>query len=286
MTGDIPLLEQVRGFAEQRGITLPVVSPVATELLSAVKREDVSGAEVERMVQSDQALAAEVLRAANSAFYGGLSSVTTVSGAVFRLGLLQVARLVLLATEGNRYRVRQPALRPVMTQLWEHATACAQAAEWLARRLGHRGFEEEAFVGGLLHDIGKLYLVRVLDEMIAQSESRLEASGPFLTELLSVAHADQGYHLVSNWNIPALYSTIVRDHHAEEPDPTDTTMLLVRLANRSCHKVGIGPKSEPALVLSVLPEAAMLLTGDVLLAELEVVLEDAAADLDRHVAPW
>jgi HD-like signal output (HDOD) protein len=286
MTADTPLLEQIRGFADQRGITLPVVSPVATELLSAVKREDISGSEVERMVQSDQALAAEVLRAANSAFYGGLSTVTTVSGAVFRLGLIQVARLVLLATEGNRYRVRQPALRPVMTQLWEHATACAQAAEWLAHRLGHRGLEEEAFVGGLPHDIGKLYLVRVLDEMVAESENKLEATGPFLIELLGVAHADQGYHLVKGWNIPTVYSTIVRDHHAEEPDATDITMLLVRLANRSCHKLGIGPKSEPSLILSVLPEAAMLLTGEVLLAELEVVLEDAAADMGRHVAPW
>jgi HD-like signal output (HDOD) protein len=282
MTEGLPLLEQIGAFAAQHGVGLPVVSPVATGLLVAVQREDVKPADVEAVVQSDQVLAAEVLRASNSAFYGGLSPVTTVQGAIFRLGLVQVARLVLLASERNRYRAHQPALRTIMTRLWAHATACAQAAEWLARRLGHRGLEQEAFVGGLVHDIGKLYLIRVLDEMVAKSPEPFETPEPFLLELLSVAHADQGHRLVTGWNIPEMYRVIVRDHHLEEPDPTDVPQLLVRLANRSCHKLGIGLKSEPSLVLSVLPEAAMLLTGEVLLAELEVLLEDTATELSAR----
>jgi HD-like signal output (HDOD) protein len=279
MTGGVPLLEQIGAFAAHHNVTLPVVSPVATGLLAAVHREDVKPADVERLVQSDQVLATEVLRAANSAFYGGLSPVTTVQGAIFRLGLIQVARLVLMATERNRYRAHQASLQQVMARLWAHATACAQAAEWLARRLGHRSLEQEAFVGGLVHDIGKLYLVRVLDEMVARADEPFETPEAFLLELLDVAHADQGFRLVSGWNLPDVYGTIVRDHHVAEPDPTNVALLLVRLANQACHKLGIGLHDEPGLVLSVLPEAAMLLTGDVMLAELEVLLEDAAAAL-------
>ncbi len=279
MTVGTPLLEQIGTFAAQHGVTLPVVSPVATGLMAAVQSESVRPADVEALVQSDQVLAAEVLRAANSAFYGGLSPVTTVQGAIFRLGLVQVARLVVLATERNRYHAHHPGLRAIMTRLWTHATACAQASEWLARRLGHRGVEQEAFVGGLMHDIGKLYLVRVLDEMVARSKEPLETPEPFILELLDVAHTTQGYQLVQGWGIPDVYGAIVRDHHLTDPDPTNVALLLVRLANQACHKAGLGLTADPSLLLSVLPESAMLLTGEVLLAELEVLLEDLGAEL-------
>jgi len=277
VAGAASLLEQIGEFAEEHRVTLPVVSPVAIELMAAVQREDARPSDVEAVVQSDQVLIAEVLRSANSAFYGGLSPVTSVQAAIFRLGLVQVARLVFMATERNRYTAHQPALGAVMHRLWAHSSACALGAEWLSKKLGHRGIEQEAFVGGLLHDIGKLYLVRVLDEMAATSPEPFETPKAFLLELLDVAHASQGFRLVSEWNLPAVYSTIVRDHHADEPDPTNIPLQLVRLANRACHKVGVGLKHEPELVLTVQSEAAMLLTSDVLLAELEILLEDAAA---------
>ncbi|MEI6669938.1 MAG: HDOD domain-containing protein [Acidobacteriota bacterium] len=284
MTEGLPLLQQIGDFAERHGVTLPVVSPVAIGLMAAVERDDVVPADVEAVVQADQVLTAGVLRASNSAFYGGLSPVTTVRAAIQRLGLVQVARLVVLASERNRYTARQPLLRVMMTRLWAHASACGQAAEWLARRLGHRSFEQEAFVGGLMHDIGKLYLIRVLDEMVATSDRPLATPEQFLLELLNVAHADQGHRLVSGWNLPSLYCGIVRDHHSEDPPATDVPQLLVRMANRSCHKLGIGLKSEPSLVLAVLPEAAMLMAGEVLLAELEVLLEDTASQLKTRAA--
>lgn len=283
MTAGVPLLEQIAVYAERHSISLPVVSPVATDLIAAVQREDARPADVEAFVQTDQTLVAEVLRAANSAFYGGLVPVTTVQGAIFRLGLLQVARLVLMATERNRYTAKDPTLRAVMTRLWAHATASAQAADWLARRLGHRAVEQEAFVGGLVHDIGKLYMVRVIDDMVSKSATGLETPESFLLELMDVAHADQGYRLVCEWNLPEVYRGIVRDHHADEPEANNVPLLLVRLANRACHKLGIGLKADPSLVLSVLPEAAMLLTGEVLLAELEVLLEDSASELAARV---
>jgi putative nucleotidyltransferase with HDIG domain len=276
------LLDQLRDFAASEGLTLPVVSPVATGLMSAVRNETVTAADVERVVQSDQALAAEVLRAANSAFYAGLSPVVTVQGAVFRLGLVQVARLVLMASEQNRYTARQPVLRNIMGGLWAHAVATAQAAEWLARRLGHRDSEQEAFVGGLLHDIGKLFLVRVLDEMVSRSSEPFDTPEAFLLELLDVAHTDQGHRLVCEWNLPEIYGTIVRDHHVPDPDQTNIALLIVRLANRACDKAGIGAKHDPSIVLAVLPEAAMLMTGEVLLAELEVLLEDLGAELSAQ----
>jgi putative nucleotidyltransferase with HDIG domain len=284
MTEGVPLLDQIGEFSTKHGITLPVISPKATGLIAAVQRDDVRPKDVETFVQSDQVFVAEVLRSANSAFYGGLSPVTTVQGAIFRLGLIQVARLVVMASERNRYSAKQPGLRGIMKRLWAHATATALAAEWLAKRLGHRGMEEEAFVGGLMHDIGKLYLVRVLDEMVAKGAAPGDTPEAFLLELLDVAHTDQGFRLVSGWNIPEVYAVIVRDHHVEEPESVNVPLLLVRLANRACHKLGIGLKAEPSVILSTLPEAAMLLTGEVLLAELEVLLEDTATNLATKAA--
>jgi HD-like signal output (HDOD) protein len=271
------LLEQLAAFAALREIGLPVISPTAMQLLAHVRSGEADPRQVERLVQSDQALAAEVLRAANSPFFGGLTTITTVQGAIVRLGMQQVARLVVLAAEHNRYTARHPAVVKLMAHLWAHASACAHASEWLARRLGHRNLEEEVFVGGLVHDVGKLYLARVLDEMQASLEPRHDVPEALVLELLAQAHADQGYRLVADWNLPEIYRVIVRDHHTIDPDPTNVALLIVRLANRACHKLGIGLVAEPSVILATLPESAMLLAGEIMLAELEVLLEDLTA---------
>ena len=92
--------------------------------------------EVERLILSDQVLVAEVLRAANSPFFGGLSMVHTVRTAIVRLGLKQVAQLALMASHRSTYEAKDPILRNMIRVLWGHASATALAANWLVRRLG------------------------------------------------------------------------------------------------------------------------------------------------------
>jgi len=76
---------------------------------------------------------------------------------------------------------------------------------------------------------------------------------------------------------PGTYCDVARDHHKEDYDPNNTVLTMVRLVNLACHKLGIGLQHDPSLVLAATAEAQTLETSELLLAELEIMLEDAIA---------
>lgn len=277
MSQELSLLDQALDFAAARQITLPVFSDVAVKVQKAAREEHYDVAQIERAIESDPALVAEVLRAANSAFFGGLSEVSSIRAAIVRLGLQRVANLVFLATEKSRYTAHQPALADIMRTLWQHASACAMAAEWIARRVRYPQLGETVFIGGLVHDIGKLFLLRVLDEMTLEHPHGDAVSPELVGEVLDRAHADIGHRLLVSWHLPEVYQTIVRDHHVDQPDPANVPLQIVRLADRACNKSGVGLRPDPSLVLGALSEASILGLSDIALAELEILLEDTAA---------
>ena len=277
MSQELSLLDQALDFAAARQITLPVFSDVALKVQKAAREEHYDVAQIERAIESDPALVAEVLRAANSAFFGGLAEVSSIRAAIVRLGLQRVANLVFLATEKSRYTAHQPALADIMRTLWQHASACAMAAEWIARKVRYPQLGETVFIGGLVHDIGKLFLLRVLDEMMLEHPNGDAVSGELVGEVLDRAHADVGHRLLVSWHLPEVYQTIVRDHHASDPDPANVPLQIVRLADRACNKSGVGLRPDPSLVLGALSEASILGLSDIALAELEILLEDTAA---------
>jgi len=271
------LLEQALGFAAERRITLPVFSDVALTVQKASREERYDITEIEKAIESDPVLVAEVLRASNSAFFGGLSQVASIRAAVLRLGLQRVTNLVFLASEKSRYSAKHPALAGLMRDLWHHASACALASEWIARKVRFPQHGETVFIGALVHDIGKLFLLRVLDEMSREAQYRQIVSEELVRELLTSAHADLGYRLLASWHLPEVYQVIARDHHVEAPDPANVPLQIVRLANHACNKVGIGLDLQPEMVLGAAREAHTLGMSEIAIAELEIILEDVMA---------
>ncbi len=81
---------------------------------------------------------------------------------------------------------------------------------------------------------------------------------------------------MKQWNLPEEYCVIARDHHNNDFDGKNLLLLLVRLSNMACLKLGIGLAQEPSLVLSASEEAQLLNLSEIDLAELEIRLEDTA----------
>ena len=270
MNRDLPLLVQLTNYAVEHEITLPVFNDVARQLQEATHSDTYDLSVIERSIDSDPALAAEVLRAANSAFFGGLVEITSIRAAIMRLGFKQVTNLAFMATEKSRYTAGQPRINAMMKELWQHAAGCALAAEWIAKRLRYPQLAEEAFIGGLLHDIGKLFLLRVLDQMSRDNPLAAACPVELVRDVMQQAHTDQGHRLLQSWNLPAIYLTIVRDHHHDTLDPGNLPLLMVRLANHACHHAGIGLDHDDSLVLAATAEATLLGMSEVSLAELEI----------------
>jgi putative nucleotidyltransferase with HDIG domain len=277
MEQNFSLLELIQQRIDSGKINLPVCNPAILQANSALSDENAHLDDIEKLIMTDQVLAAEILGAANSPFYGGLSPVRTVRNAIMRIGTQQVNRLMVFASEHAKYRANDFLLGQLLSELWRHASTTALAAQWLAQRLRMRAIEEVCFLGGLFHDIGKLLILRALDEIKESRSLESVVSPALLKEILITAHSSLGFKLLQSWNLPEEYCRIARDHHADEVAPDDVALAIVRLANESSRKLGLGLDPNPDLVLAATPEAGQLRISELLLAELEVMLEDHLA---------
>lgn len=273
----ISLVDRIDQIIGADDFSLPVFSDTAVKVRRIVGTEGYNAQDVEKLICSDQSLASEVLRVANSPFYAGLAKVTTVRDATVRLGARQIADLVMLASERNRYAARDKNIDAMMKRLWRHAVGVALASQWLAKKLGYTDKINEAFLGGLIHDIGKLAALKVIDSL--KEKEQIHFPAELVLEVIDSVHAAQGYTLARRWRLPENYCVIVRDHHLENPPSADHVLSMVRIADSACVKLGIGLHADPSLELSVLPEAHSLGVGEVPLAELEIMLEDTMQKL-------
>ncbi len=274
MPAEKSLVDIIRERVSSQALQLPVFPHVALKLMNVLAKVDYSIAQVAQMIIEDQALSSHVLRMANSTFFGGLSKVTTIRDAIVRLGARQVTNVVTVVTQSQQYRTKDKSMAAYMQTLWKHSLGCALGTKWFAEKTGYKELAQEGLLAGLLHDIGQLLLLKVLEDVQA-SEPELILSKPVIVDVLQHMHVEQGTMLMQHWNIPELYVEIVRQHHAETYDTTNTLLLMVRLVDMACKKMGIGLHHDPSIVLATTTEAQALGAKAGVLAELEIMLEDA-----------
>ncbi|MGD8992080.1 MAG: HDOD domain-containing protein [Desulfobacterales bacterium] len=269
------LVGMIQNYAVSKRVELPAFNAIALRIQKEVSKEEPDSRLIEKLIVSDQSLTGEVLRVSNSSFYKGLAQVATVRDAIIRLGIKEVSNIVTLVALQHNFESRNPAIDQIMKQLWQHSVASGIGTNWIAAQAGYEALAHEAFIAGLLHDVGKLYILKVVDGMVASGEFDSPPSDPVVNEVMQNLHTDQGFFLMQHWNLPEKYCLIARDHHLCEADADNIVLLLVRLANQMCHKMGIGLKDDASLILHATPEANQLQLSEVDLARLEVRLEDS-----------
>jgi putative nucleotidyltransferase with HDIG domain len=107
----------------------------------------------------------------------------------------------------------------MMQSLWQHSYACALGCYSLAVNTGHKELADQAYLAGLLHDIGKLYLLKAMEQISLNNEIVLELDRETLLDVFSDMHIEQGVRIMYHWDIPPLYSSIVANHHSDDVDP-------------------------------------------------------------------
>jgi putative nucleotidyltransferase with HDIG domain len=270
-----PLVEIIEDHLKGDLQGLPVFNSVAVKLQQMLARRDFEMADVIEMISEDQSLASQVLKVANSSYYAGLSSIATIKDAIIRLGAQEVANMVMMASQFELYHSENEYLNNSMQKLWVHSLACATGAKWLAKKIGYANLAAESFMGGLLHDIGQLALLKVLDDINRNKESKAVFSDTLINEILDRMHGEVGYKLLKSWSLPEAYCSIAINHHNEDLDGNDTLLVIVRLSDKACKKVGKSAHPDATLSLISSQEAILLSLKDLTLAELEIIVEDA-----------
>ena len=269
-------LDAINQALDTGQVTLPVFSPSALKVQRELVKKEADPRVVEGILAGDQSLSSQVLQMANSSFYKGLVEVKTVRAAIIRLGLQEVGRIALLASARDQFRSRDRELHLVMKKLWQHSVGCALGARWLANRCRFADLETNAFFAGLLHDIGKLLVLMVVDQL-REKGNNLPFTQALLLEAMDALHCPQGDRLMRQWNMPEEYCLVTRDHHLSDFDHKNHLLLVVRLADCALLKLGIGLKKDEKILLSGREEAQFLNLREIDLAELEIHLEDTPA---------
>jgi putative nucleotidyltransferase with HDIG domain len=225
--------------------SLPSAPEIAQRVLVAVNREDARLDALSKLIVRDQALAARLLRLANSAFYALPARVTSIPHAVTLLGFDRVRDIVLGLSVWNVLDSRDPAGHRFRRSLWTHSATVAAAAKMLAEQTG--GDAGAAFAAGLMHDIGKLVLGlrlggtywAMLDDAVQRGVSAAEAE----SEALGCHHATVGGWLLQLWQLPPTLVDPVAMHHdplvtAHGMDVVAAVAVADRLVNATDPKSG------------------------------------------------
>jgi HD-like signal output (HDOD) protein len=276
MTTEKPLVRLIQEQLEGNLQDLPVFHTVAVKLQQLLSSRSFEIDDVTEIIGEDQSLSGRVLKVANSSYYAGLNQIATIKDAIVRLGAQEIANMAMLASQYQFYNSTNETLNRMMHNLWGHALACGVGAKWLTRKAGYPGMAAEAFMGGLMHDIGSLALLKVLDDILKNNQTSVNFSDHLINEILEAMHEDVGYRLMKSWNFPEFYCDIAHNHHTEAFDHSNILLLSVRLSNLACKRLGrsLHP-ADPSIVIFSAPEAHFLGLKEIALAELEIIIEDA-----------
>jgi putative nucleotidyltransferase with HDIG domain len=242
-----------------------VLPAVAKKVLDLAASDDTSITQLCRVIEKDQTISAGVLKIANSAFYGLRQEVASLNQAVVILGFACIKELVIAISTKLQYK------RFGITEqmLWDHSIGAAIAARRLAAGKG-KDLEEIAFLGGLMHDFGKVVMNNEAPEMFLQvmQEVYNEGREPLETEtrLFGFNHAELGAEVLRAWGFPLLLSSILEHHHliartlADFPDSLEARAIAcINVADTVCKHLGIGYRTPmPASPLLECPAAIML----------------------------
>lgn len=262
---------------------LPVVSPTALELQRLMASPKCELSDLARVIRSDQSLAVKVLNLANSPFFSGLREIQSIEDAIVRVGMKEIFVLVVTLAQKNLYRSSNKYYGSLMQKLWEHSLGTAMACRWLSSKINCRDKADSLFMGGLLHDIGKLVLLKIVEEVgNGDEKSTVRVSESLMEEMLASMHTNVGATLLEKQKLPGVFCRMAQDHHLEDDDE-DEAMDILKTANLLCHKIGIGLAHDPELRLTGTVSAERLGLTDIDIAELEVSLEGQMEELNQRI---
>ena len=225
---------------------IPMLPDFAHRVIDMVSDEDVSVSQLAAVVSKDQVLASRLLGLANSAYFASMSEISTVQEAIVRMGTAAVRNLVVTVCFYSRMQDRNiygERGKPLL----EHGIGTAYMARLLAEWLGLD--EEEAFMYGLLHDIGKLVILKAAFDVRRQTGQVVP--NDVLEATMADEHANVGAIVLRRWRLPAMLDEPIICHHdwtraTEAPRKAAVTYF----ANRLSHRYGFGCDADPVDLLA------------------------------------
>ena len=222
---------------------LPNIVSQAMEMLSDI---ETPVEEIEAVISQDQALVANLIKVGNSALYGGLQKVSTLRQILARLGLKTTRNLILTSSARGYFLSNKKGMRTWGQNLWQHSVETGLAARRIADAIGFSD-PEEAFIGGLVHDIGKLIILMLFPdpfkEILKLKKVDLMNSKSAENQIIGLDHEQIGRLLMDRWNMPDSAKACAEYHHRyQDSGEYEKLAAIVAYADYLSRQYGTKPE--------------------------------------------
>jgi putative nucleotidyltransferase with HDIG domain len=226
----------------QEFATLPAV---ASKILNLLEDENVSIRELSQVIEADASLTLKLLRVANSPLYATRTEINTIHQAIVTLGLSRLTNIVLGVSIFSKFLfTSQKDVLKLMEEFWWHTSCTGMVAKSLCNRAG-LFFKENEFIGGLLHDIGKLAMMqydndmyrKVIDLTTKEHITDIDAE----MQVFGVSHTEVGNHIAELWQLPNDLCDVITHHtYPKNAESNKELTAVVRLADILTEMWGAG----------------------------------------------
>jgi putative nucleotidyltransferase with HDIG domain len=236
------LMEKITSV--QEFATLP---QVAIKVLNMMENDNsLNIKELSNLIETDASLTIKLIKVANSSLFATSSTVNSIQQAILNLGLNRVSNIAIGVAVFSNFMNSSVAMKPVLEKYWQHTSAVGVVSKSLAKRAGF-AFKEVEFIGGLLHDVGKLAMMqfdnlemykKVIDLVENDRKNEYEAEA----EVFGMNHCDIGSVIATRWKLPVPIASVIAHHNdfSKVDKDTRTMVAIVNMSNLLCDIWGSG----------------------------------------------
>jgi putative nucleotidyltransferase with HDIG domain len=278
-TPGLSLVEQVEAQIRSGQVSLPVLPETVFKARDLIEN-DAQVSQVVAVIEREPGLAAALLRYANSVAFAGLDELSDLHQVVARLGMSATEQVVVAASVKNVFHSPDPADAALLRRMWGHASAVALASRRVAD-LTSAADPESAYLAGLLHDIGKIVLLRAIAD-VKKRDPRRHLSEATLLAVFDSLHCVVGEELFEAWKLPPAIREVARHHHDPDLSPFPPLVTVVALGDHVAARLGESLKPDGKLAVAETPAARAFGLDE---AVIEHLLASVQEDIRRAKAP-
>ncbi len=222
-------------------IALPVFPRIVQEVQDLLKGEDPGIEELSHIVEKDIVISSKLISIANSPLYKGLDTADTLNAALLRLGMKTTQGVISAVAAKNLFESNNDSLKKELERLWLHSFATASLGKMLAEALGNEN-AENIFLMGIIHDIGKMLLMKAFVDMYPEESVENEELQLAIHEI----HTTFGAALLKKMRFSQAFIQVAEFHHwGSHTKDADQELMIISLADQLSSEIGFGFIREP-----------------------------------------
>ena len=225
--------------------TIPAFPATGNKVAQLLTKPDYSVHEIANVIKFDPSITANILKMANSAYFGPRHKISNINDAVVYLGQQNLLRAIQTAGVSKYYKKGAPGYFDKVTDLWEHSVAVALMSQIISKKItGHE--DTTLYTAALLHDVGKIImgefvrdsLVKIAGLVSTQNISFLDAE----EMVIGINHAALGGKIAAYWKFPTEIIEAISFHHRPDLLEKEEKMMpwMVYIADQACLMLGYG----------------------------------------------